>query len=132
MNRREFLKLGSAAIAAATFPKLASTADAVEPNTVSFSVTGLNADGDRVTVMPANFWAEFNPAHRYGNSLPLTYKPPPSLRKKLVEILYRDMVKNVPPGYRDRVQIVQPPKTDYGQRAGIAWLYLPPGDGWAG
>lgn len=116
MNRREFLRAGAAAIAAASLPKIASTAGAVEE---------WEAAAPRMGRVEHQYWAKFNPALEYGNILRLTYDPPPELRDKLVGILYEDMVRHIPPGYREKVRIVQPARTDYGRMGGIAWRYRP-------
>jgi len=120
MNRRDFLKAASAAIAAAALPKLASTADAVE-------------DKSKVIKWPANIkwqgppnqWAEFEPGHLYGNYLLITYEPPKNLRDQMVQILYDDMVKVIPPPYRDRVEIVGPVPTEHGCSVALSWRYEP-------
>ena len=111
MNRREFLKVGAAAIAAASLPKIASTAGAVEEWETAAPRMG------RINV--------FNPEMGYGSILPLTYDPPPELRDKLIGILYEDMVRHIPPEYRHKVKIVLPARTDYGRMGGIAWRYQP-------
>lgn len=118
MNRREFLKVGAAAIAAASLPKIASTAGAVEEWEAAAPRMGRIDDVRFVDNV-------FNPEMEYGNILPLTYDPPPGLRDKLVGILYEDMVRHIPPEYRHKVEIVQPARTDYGRMGGIAWRYRP-------
>lgn len=126
VNRREFIKLSTAAITAAVVPGVAVAAfkDGVVPefrNVPGFIETGRQMGK---TTM-ANKWLEFEAQHRYGNGLSITYKPTKYLRDQLVEILYRDMVKTVPPEYREQVSIYGPITTDYGRAATISWMYEP-------
>ena len=116
MNRREFLKAGAASIAAMSLP--VSAENTLEGYT---RIPGYERFIDQPEI---NYWADFNPRLEYGNSMPLTYQPPKHLRNQLVEILYRDMVKWIPPGFRERVEIVQ--RASSGRQSGIAWLYQPP------
>ena len=129
MNRREFMKGCVAAIGAAALPGIAVSGYS---RVSGYEIVGKAHTGNSDPFKQGYSWDDFDPLMRYGNSMPLTYDPPPELQDKLVELLYQDMVKTVPPVYRDRVQIVRPMKTDYGRRDGIAWLYLPPGSRWQG
>jgi hypothetical protein len=83
MNRREFLKVGAAAIAAASLPKIASTAGAVEEWEAAAPRMGRIDDVRFVDNV-------FNPEMEYGNILPLTYDPPPETHPARISAQGRD------------------------------------------
>ncbi|MDH3412444.1 MAG: hypothetical protein OEM98_08165 [Gammaproteobacteria bacterium] len=78
---------------------------------------------------PVRFWAgpipAFRPEMEYGNGIHLTARPTPEFGAKLVELLYEDMRRHIPPGYRSKVEIVGPRPIDYGRAMGISWRYRP-------
>ncbi|MEE8364184.1 MAG: hypothetical protein V3R76_00215 [Gammaproteobacteria bacterium] len=136
MKRREFLKLGTAAIAVAVFPKIA--VDAARPVFIGFDLAKLGGDRTALAEMrigridnvrsietSPNHWDSFDPAWYHGNILPLTYKPCPELRERLLLILYSDMKRQIPPQYRNRIEIVQPARITFGRGGGIGWSYTP-------
>ena len=124
MNRREFLKLGVAACAAVTLPAAAekkSTAGAVELSPApNWAKAGFAIDQSDVS------WPDFDPSAEYANGMLLTARPSPEVADKLVTTLYEDMVKHIPPPYRDRVEIQGPIPIDFGRSIGISWHYIPP------
>ncbi len=145
MNRREFLRLGTAAIAAAAVPGIAlakgelrfgrlDNVRFIETPSVEHQGRLFVANGNRVFFSarqneidpsPVDPWAIFEPQHEYGNGFHINVMPSPKATETLVETLYEDMVKTVPPGYRDRVSIYGPVAVDFGRAANISWMYKP-------
>lgn len=142
MNRREFLKAATAAIATAALPL------AVEgsPETWKYGSGGVGQTWEaspggflsnkelmaEVKQVYDNHWDTFDPAFRHGNGISLLFAPTPEATKHVVRSLYEDMKKWIPPPYRDLVQIYGPIKVDFGRSVQVAWLYLPPGQVWEG
>ena len=111
MNRRDFLKAGLAAVAVAALPKL----DAGPRMDIRLIETPGDAEIHR--------WADFNPDQLYGNGIMITDKPTPEMSEKLITLLYEDMVKWVPPEYREKVEIHGPIPDDFGRAVQIHWRY---------
>lgn len=109
MNRREFLKTAGAAVAAISLPVTA----AATPRFVEAPSYG----PDR--------WPDFNPRVAHGNGLHLYSRPDPVASQKLIETLYADMARFIPPSYRHRVEIVGPVPVDFGQAMSVCWRYNP-------
>jgi len=127
MNRREFLKLGSAAIAVAVFPEIA--VDATRSYVIGVDLGGddyssavlveTDADG-RDTIV--DHWEVFDPSHNYGNGLRLYARPTEGMEKKMLGRLYEDMQKWIPPGFRHRVEVEQR-RVDYDTAVNVTWRY---------
>ena len=123
MNRREFLKAGGAAIAAASFPKIAATAAPAKSELRHGRIDNVRFY-DAPSYGPGR-WDEFNPAYEYGNGMLLTDRPDPAFADKLIETLYQDMARFIPPSYRNKVRIIGPEPRDFGRSMSIAWKYRP-------
>jgi hypothetical protein len=121
MNRREFMRAGSVAMAALALPKIA-TASPLKSE-LRFgrmdSVRFIEADG--------NLWDEFDPRYAHANALSLAAPLSPEVEFRAVEILYEDMAKRIPPWYRRYVDINGPFEADHGRSMNVGWIYQPPG-----
>ena len=129
MNRREFLKLGSAAVVAAVVPSLVVDAEPTE--WVLGPTMGID-DNSTSELLEINHWADFDPAQRHANGFQIMAHWGDDVGKDLVKRLYADMAKHIPPWYRRRVDIYGPVSVHYGRATNISWRYTPPGDRWQG
>ena len=116
MDKRDFLKLASAAIAAAVLPTITT---AKNTNTPSESVVVAKANTQKSN------WAEFDPAKEYGNCLEMTEKPSTPKDERFVCIsLQMDMRHHIPPAYQDKTYV----KGEYinnGKTFRLLWKYEP-------
>ena len=124
MNRREFLRLGTAAVAAIALPAIALDV-AKDKQTWVEGVNFERWDNIRFIESPSNDWHLFEPQHKYGNGMHITAMPSPKVTETLIETLYENMVKTVPPGFREQVEIYGPIAVDFGRAATISWMYTP-------
>lgn len=71
--------------------------------------------------------SKFDASNEYGNYIPLYgfENIKPDNFGKLLDTLFKDMRKIIPPKYRKRVQIRKQIPTDYGRFTLIAWHYSP-------
>lgn len=140
MNRREFLKVGMAAVAAAVVPAIAVGRDepmrfgkidnvrfiGVDPASgPDHTAIVVNARQHGKTVM--NEWANFEAQHEYGNGIHVMSRVNKATTERMLNALYEDMCKHIPPMYREQVGIYGPLQMDYGHSTQVAWRYVPPG-----
>jgi hypothetical protein len=132
MNRRDFLKNCSAAIAFAALPAVAADPSATPPGYTRVSgyerhyqfSDALKSGNQIGKTDSASLWADFKPDHQYGNGLHLTAQPTPAIEEKMLETLWENLCTVIPPPYRDQIY-VHGSRVDYNRGFQLAWKYDP-------
>lgn len=129
MNRRDFLKCGAAAIAAAALPAAALNTPTPDPQMLG-RIEGVQffphfparrAEGNWIT--PDD--VQFDPSHYYGNGFALTYQPANlDVEEELLGKLYEDMCRVIPPSFREQV-LLHGRRDDFNNGFTLAWKYYP-------